>query len=950
MEFITDKFANITLNDDNRYSRQLYTIGKDVMHKLNVASVLVVGYNTLSQEIIKNLALLGINKISIDQNNILENYQKTGLYYSQDNYLSKLKELNPTINIDNVSIIDELIQHNNTNIINYNLVIVTNLLIKDAIIINNLLHNLNIPFIMTGCYGLMGFIFNDFCDNYMINDIDGEDYENLIIEEINGKIIKFRDNHKLSEKDILLCNNDHEIFVKQILTPFSIEVADDINQDILFYNTIIKKKIKTCITFDTLENNLQNPNFTVSDFSVPFNRSSQLHSLHKAYCELINNYDYNYNNNHFESFYNNYLKLNNNDHESLLLSQKFYYTSKGDLLPFASIIGGIVSHEVLKLLGHKYIPIQQWFYFDYFDLINDIDLELELKNILNKTLFKPNDKYEGIYNIFGINITDRIQNSRPFIIGSGAIGCELLKNLGMLGVKNITITDNDNIEISNLSRQFLFNDKDILKSKSVVAAEKIKLMNPDVDVISYEHKVCNETENIFDIKFHKKIDIYLNALDNVEARIYMDMQSNKYEIPLIDSGTMGSNGNVQVILPYITENYRSSKDPDESNNIPICTIKSFPYKQEHTIQWARELFENEFIVLPNLITKYKNIDKLNELNQIDKNLLLKQLSKYINFKVDEESFNKILLTIYYENFDKSIDELIQKYKDDVDNKRKLPIKIKFTRRMINNYMISGFNILNQIFNSNIKFNKISIDPIIIDINETIDKNDETYNTQLLMTIINNIPNINKIEFDKDNDNLQHIFWINECSNIRNTQYLIPITDIYQTRKIAGKIIPAMITTTSIIAGFQILEFIKIIKYYNVNIRRNHKYDKKYLNLNVYHYKNRFVNLNINYYDGIEPVKCKKYYKIDNTELNKTNHFSIWSKIFIGNNNNTKNIINLISGIYNKNVEFITSDNKPVYDGENILIETINLNSNNLVLLEDVPVELLLTTIPSFTEF
>jgi len=86
----------------------------------------------------------------------------------------------------------------------------------------------------------------------------------------------------------------------------------------------------------------------------------------------------------------------------------------------------------------------------------------------------------------------------------------------------------------------------------------------------------------------------LNALDNVDARIYMDSQAIKYSKPIIDSGTMGSKGNVQVIIPHLTESYGNSKDPEEKTGIPICTIKSFPYKPEHTIQWARELFETEF--------------------------------------------------------------------------------------------------------------------------------------------------------------------------------------------------------------------------------------------------------------------------------------------------------------------------------------------------------------------
>jgi ubiquitin-activating enzyme E1 len=157
--------------------------------------------------------------------------------------------------------------------------------------------------------------------------------------------------------------------------------------------------------------------------------------------------------------------------------------------------------------------------------------------------------------------------------------------------------------------------------------------NENINITAYENKVCKDSEDIFNKEFHDKVDIYLNALDNIDARKYMDNQAIKYEKPLIDSGTMGSSGNVQVVIPHLTETYGSTTDPDDQTKIPVCTIKSFPYKSEHTIQWARELFENEFIIIPNLIEKYKKNDyeELGKINEVDRNLLLKQLTKYINF-------------------------------------------------------------------------------------------------------------------------------------------------------------------------------------------------------------------------------------------------------------------------------------------------------------------------------
>lgn len=77
-----------------------------------------------------------------------------------------------------------------------------------------------------------------------------------------------------------------------------------------------------------------------------------------------------------------------------------------------------------------------------------------------------------------------------------------------------------------------------------------------------------------------------NALDNVDARMYMDRRCVYYRKPLLESGTLGTKGNVQVVIPFLTESYSSSQDPPEKS-IPICTLKNFPNAIEHTLQWAR---------------------------------------------------------------------------------------------------------------------------------------------------------------------------------------------------------------------------------------------------------------------------------------------------------------------------------------------------------------------------
>lgn len=99
-----------------------------------------------------------------------------------------------------------------------------------------------------------------------------------------------------------------------------------------------------------------------------------------------------------------------------------------------------------------------------------------------------------------------------------------------------------------------------------------------------------ETEGFFNDDFFEGLDCVCAALDNVEARLYLDQRCLFYHKPMLESGTLGAKGHTQVVVPHKTEHYGASRDPPEKT-IPICTLKTFPSQIEHTLQWAKEWFE-----------------------------------------------------------------------------------------------------------------------------------------------------------------------------------------------------------------------------------------------------------------------------------------------------------------------------------------------------------------------
>ena len=491
-----------------------------------------------------------------------------------------------------------------------------------------------------------------------------------------------------------------------------------------------------------------------------------------------------------------------------------------------------------------------------------------------------------------------------------------MKHLSCLGTNIINITDNDNIEKSNLSRQFLFNNNDIGKSKSIVASEKVKQFNKDININTHELKVCHETENTFNKQFHLNIDIYLNALDNVEARKYMDRMAIYYEKPLIDSGTSGAMANLQVVIPNLTISYSSLTDMPEKT-IPMCTIKSFPYKTEHTIQWAHELFEEEFNIIPSLIIKNKTDKNMSELECQN---LFKKIYKYkfITLNKNKNSFNQIISNIIYENYIYNIKNLMKNLKDETNKTDKnLPneYEINNFEIIISNELITSFyEILNLMFDTNITIDET--EKFKLKCNE-YDLENINYSLDEFMEIINNLSDIKNIDFDKNI--FKHIKIITEISNLRNIQYNIEKTTYENTYFTTGKIIPALITTTSVIAGYQILEYINLI------INKN--------SIDIDKYTNRELNLNINYNGGNLPMAVKKY--------NFTNilKISLWSKIYI-NTTNINEIIKYVENLYNKEIRMITNGNKTLYDSYNpnkILCDKININEHIELIYDDIDI-------------
>jgi adenylyltransferase/sulfurtransferase len=137
---------------------------------------------------------------------------------------------------------------------------------------------------------------------------------------------------------------------------------------------------------------------------------------------------------------------------------------------------------------------------------------------------------------------ERIASARVLVVGAGALGNEILKNLALLGFQKILVVDLDRIEISNLSRSVLYRESDVGRDKAEAAAAAVSAIYPSANVVGLRANVMHQLGlGVFDWA-----DIVLGGLDNREARLFLNRSAWKMGKAWIDGAIEGINGVVRV--------------------------------------------------------------------------------------------------------------------------------------------------------------------------------------------------------------------------------------------------------------------------------------------------------------------------------------------------------------------------------------------------------------------
>ncbi|XP_014489657.1 ubiquitin-activating enzyme E1 1 [Vigna radiata var. radiata] len=921
--------------DEDLHSRQLAVYGRETMRRLFGSSVLVSGMQGLGVEIAKNLILAGVKSVTLHDEGTVELWDLSSNFVFSENdvgknratsSVSKLQELNNAV----------IVQSLTTNLTkeqlsNFQAVVFTDISLEKACEFNDYCRSQQPPiaFIKTEVRGLFGSVFCDFGPEFTVVDVDGEEPHSGIIASISNDhpaLVSCVDDERLEfqDGDLVVFSEIHGMKELNDGKPRKIKNARaysfTLEEDTTNYGMYEKGGIVTqvkqskVLNFKSLREALSDPgDFLLSDFSK-FDRPPLLHLAFQGLDKFISELGrlpVAGSEEDAQKLVSIVSEINDNTTDGKLedinpkLLRNFAFGARAVLNPMAAMFGGIVGQEVVKACSGKFHPLFQFFYFD--------SVESLPSEPVHPDDFKPvNGRYDAQISVFGRKLQKKLEDAKVFVVGSGALGCEFLKNLALMGVScgsqgTLTITDDDVIEKSNLSRQFLFRDWNIGQAKSTVAASAAASINPGFNIEALQNRVGTETENVFNDTFWENLNVVINALDNVNARLYVDQRCLYFQKPLLESGTLGAKCNTQMVIPHLTENYGASRDPPEKQ-APMCTVHSFPHNIDHCLTWARSEFEGLLEKTPSEVNAYlsnpseyttsmRNAGDAQARDNLERVLECLDSDKCETFE-DCITWARLKFEDYFAS---RVKQLIYTFPEDAATStgasfwsapKRFPHPLQFSSSDLGHlsFVLAASILRAETFGIPIpdwvkNTSKVAeaVDRVIVPdfqpkegVKIVTDEKATSLSTASIddAAVINDLivklercratlPSkfrMKPIQFEKDDDTNYHMDVIAGLANMRARNYSIPEVDKLKAKFIAGRIIPAIATSTAMATGLVCLELYKVLDG-----------GKK-----VEDYRNTFANLALPLFSMAEPVPPKI---IKHQDMNWT----VWDRWILGDN-------------------------------------------------------------------
>ncbi|XP_026512824.1 ubiquitin-like modifier-activating enzyme 7 isoform X2 [Terrapene carolina triunguis] len=854
--------------DEGLYSRQLYVLGHEAMRRLAKTAVLVSGMKGLGVEIAKNIILAGVKSITVHDPGNAQWSDLSSQFFLSESDVGRnravasqqlLAELNSYVPV--TAYTRELSE---SFLAAFQVVVLSNSPLEEQLRISDICHARSIRFILADTKGLAGQLFCDFGENFVVDEPSEAEpvcaYVQHISQGMPG-VVTCRDGqghgHGFADGDFVTFSDLEGMSQLNGCKPHAIHVLDEFTLEIGDTSSfapyqrggvITQVKVPQLHSYEPLRASLAKPKIKAMD--------DRGHSLHLAFRALHT----------FaaemgrlpqpraQADAERLLELARGltVHQELLdegLVRMFAHVSAGELSPMAALLGGLAAQEVLKAASGKFLPLAQWFYFDALECLPEQGTTL----LMEESCAPRGSRYDGQIAVFGADFQERLGRQKYFVVGAGAIGCELLKNFAMIGLAageggSVTVTDMDTIERSNLSRQLLFRPQDKLKSETAAAA--VRRMNPMTRVTAQPHHVGPDTEMLYGDDFFMALDGVANALDSMQARAYVDGRCIRYLKPLLDSGTEGTKGHVQVIVPHLTQPFGSPPDLTESA-VPLCTLRHFPSVIEHTLQWARDEFDGLFKVPAENVNKFLEDPAFLEVQRTMQDLegVRSSLQEKPRSWQDCVSWARRRWESLYRH---TILNLLHAFPPGHETSpgvpfwagpKRCPQPLEFDcdNRPHMEYIMAAASLFAQTHRLQVPRDRaaaretlraMAVPPFQPEVGVRIPVTEEEMeeaparvDEEQLAALRQELAErrralleggcgsthlMEPIHFEKDDDSNGHVDFIMAASNLRAANYGIAPADWHKSKRVAGRIVPAIATTTAAVAGLACLELYKLV--------------------------------------------------------------------------------------------------------------------------------------------
>lgn len=325
-----------------------------------------------------------------------------------------------------------------------------------------------------------------------------------------------------------------------------------------------------------------------------------------------------------------------------------------------------------------------------------------------------------------------------------------------------------------------------------VAKEAASKFNPQVNIIAHHDNIKDPK---FNVEWFKKFVIVFNALDNLDARRHVNKMCLAADVPLIESGTTGFNGQVQPIRKGLTECY-DCQPKETPKSFPVCTIRSTPSQPIHCIVWAKSYLFNElFGISEDAAPDLDHTEDSDNKEEI-KNLRQEAAAlKEIRMAMGSDEFpRKVFEKVYTEDIERL------RSMEDMWKMRKPPTALDFDQLLPEAADAQSDIAMQDQKNWTMAENVAVFSGSLLRLSNRLEELKANADT-------GNAPPI--LSFDKDDKDT--LDFVAAAANLRSLVFGIETKTEFDIKQMAGNIIPAIATTNANTAALCVLEAFKIMQ-------------------------------------------------------------------------------------------------------------------------------------------